>query len=90
MIKFNNVQLGYGRKPVLTALNFDIQRGDFFGIVGPNGAGKTTLLKAILGLLKPLKGKIKFIFHNRVAVLPLKYHISISFTLIITYYFCTI
>ena len=45
MIKFNNVQLGYGRKPVLTALNFDIQRGDFFGIVGPNGAGKTTLLK---------------------------------------------
>ena len=61
MIKFNNVQLGYGRKPVLTALNFDIQRGDFFGIVGPNGAGKTTLLKAILGLLKPLQGKISFL-----------------------------
>ncbi len=60
MIKFNNVQLGYGRKPVLTALNFDIQKGDFFGIVGPNGAGKTTFLKAILGLLKPLKGEIKF------------------------------
>ena len=61
MIKFNNVQLGYGRKPVLTALNFGIQRGDFFGIVGPNGAGKTTLLKAILGLLKPLQGKISFL-----------------------------
>jgi ABC-type Mn2+/Zn2+ transport system ATPase subunit len=60
MIKFSNVQLGYGRKPVLTALNFDIQRGDFFGIVGPNGAGKTTLLKAILGLLKPLQGEISF------------------------------
>jgi ABC-type Mn2+/Zn2+ transport system ATPase subunit len=60
MIKFNNVQLGYGRKPVLTSLNFNIQRGDFFGIVGPNGAGKTTLLKAILGLLKPLQGEISF------------------------------
>ena len=30
------------------------------GIFGPNGHGKTTLLKAISGLLKPLKGVIKF------------------------------
>lgn len=60
MIEFNNVDLGYGKKPVLTSLNFRIQKGDFFGIVGPNGTGKTTLLKAILGLLKPLKGKITF------------------------------
>ena len=61
MIKFSNVQLGYGGKPVLNALNFEIQKGDFFGIVGPNGAGKTTLLKAILGLLKPVKGEISFL-----------------------------
>jgi len=60
MIKFSNVQLGYGKNPVLTSLNFNIQKGDFFGIVGPNGAGKTTLLKAILGLLKPIKGEITF------------------------------
>jgi ABC-type Mn2+/Zn2+ transport system ATPase subunit len=65
MIKFSNVQLGYGRKPVLTALNFEIQKGDFFGIVGPNGAGKTTLLKAILGLLKPIKGEITFLKNGR-------------------------
>jgi len=57
MIKFSNVQLGYGKRVVLNALNFEIQKGDFFGIVGPNGAGKTTLLKAILGLLKPVKGE---------------------------------
>ncbi|GAX62710.1 ATPase component [Candidatus Scalindua japonica] len=61
MIKFSNVQLGYGRRLVLNALNFEIQRGDFFGIVGPNGAGKTTLIKAILGLLNPVKGKINFL-----------------------------
>ena len=60
MIEFNNVQLGYGKKPVLTSLNFRIRKGDFFGIVGPNGAGKTTLLRAILGLLKPIKGEITF------------------------------
>ena len=65
MIKFSNVQLGYGRKHRLTALNFEIQKGDFFGIVGPNGAGKTTLLKAILGLLKPIHGEITFLNNRR-------------------------
>ena len=65
MIKFNNVQLGYGRRPVLNALNFEIKKGDFFGIVGPNGAGKTTLLKAILGLLKPVKGEIGFLKNRK-------------------------
>ncbi|KHE91102.1 MAG: metal ABC transporter ATP-binding protein [Candidatus Scalindua rubra] len=65
MIKFSNVQLGYGRRSVLNDLNFEIQKGDFFGIVGPNGAGKTTLLKAILGLLKPIKGKIHFLNNGR-------------------------
>ena len=65
MIKFSNVQLGYGRRAVLNALNFEIKKGDFFGIVGPNGAGKTTLLKAILGLLKPVKGEITFLNNGR-------------------------
>ncbi len=65
MIKFSNVQLGYGRRVVLNALNFEIQKGDFFGIVGPNGAGKTTLLKAILGLLKPVKGEINFLKNGK-------------------------
>jgi ABC-type Mn2+/Zn2+ transport system ATPase subunit len=60
MIEFNNVDIGYGKNAVLKSLNFNIQKGDFFGIVGPNGAGKTTILKAILGLLKPLKGRIRF------------------------------
>jgi len=28
------------------------------GILGPNGTGKTTLIRGILGILKPMKGKI--------------------------------
>jgi ABC-type Mn2+/Zn2+ transport system ATPase subunit len=65
MIKFSNVHLGYGRRSVLEALNFEVKKGDFFGIVGPNGAGKTTLLKAILGILKPVKGEISFLNNGR-------------------------
>lgn len=52
------MQLGYGRKTVLDDLDFAIYSGEFLGIVGPNGAGKTTLLRAILGTLRPKKGKI--------------------------------
>jgi ABC-type Mn2+/Zn2+ transport system ATPase subunit len=59
LIEFQGVDLGYGRNRVLTDINFDVEAGDFLGIVGPNGAGKTTLLKAILGLLKPLYGQVK-------------------------------
>ncbi len=58
LIEFADVTLGYGRTPVLTGVDLDVRQGDFLGLVGPNGAGKTTLLKAILGLLKPMRGTI--------------------------------
>ncbi len=58
LIAFDNVFLGYGQRNILRNINFDVEYGDFLGIVGPNGAGKTTLLKAILGLLKPQSGTI--------------------------------
>ena len=60
LFEFKNVALGYHHKAVLSSLNFAVCEGDFLGIVGPNGAGKSTLLKGILGLLKPLEGKILF------------------------------
>lgn len=58
LIAFEKVDLGYGRRRVLTSIDFDVEQGDFLGIVGPNGAGKTTLLKAILGLLQPTAGVV--------------------------------
>lgn len=39
-------------------LNFEIEKGEIFGIVGPNGAGKTTTLKMLSGLIAPTRGKI--------------------------------
>ncbi|MEW6040255.1 MAG: metal ABC transporter ATP-binding protein [Elusimicrobiota bacterium] len=58
LIEFRDVTLSYGKKKILSGLNFIIYRNDFTGVVGPNGAGKTTLLKAILGLIKPASGEI--------------------------------
>ena len=58
LLRFEHVDLGYGRRRVLSDLSFEIRRGDYLGIVGPNGVGKTTLLKALLGVLRPMSGRI--------------------------------
>ncbi|SHF94036.1 zinc transport system ATP-binding protein [Mariniphaga anaerophila] len=60
LIKIDNLTLGYDKEPVLEKVNFEVFEDDFVGVIGPNGGGKTTLLKAILGLLKPMSGKITF------------------------------
>lgn len=60
LIQFNDITLGYGNHIVLSDISFNIFENDFVGLVGPNGSGKTTLLRAILGHLKPLKGRINY------------------------------
>jgi len=42
----------------LEAVNLEIHRGEFIGIIGQNGSGKTTLVKHFNGLLKPTKGRV--------------------------------
>jgi len=49
---------GYETQEVLKDISFDIQKGEFFGIVGRNGSGKSTLLKLISGIYSPNEGKI--------------------------------
>lgn len=43
---------------VLKDISFEVEKGDFFGIVGRNGSGKSTLLKIIAEIYKPSKGKV--------------------------------
>ena len=41
----------------LDRVEFQVQRGEIFGLLGPNGSGKSTLLKILLGLLFPTHGR---------------------------------
>lgn len=49
--------IGYD-SPLSSPLNLSMERGDKIALIGTNGIGKTTLLKSILGLIKPLSGKV--------------------------------
>lgn len=60
LVRFEDVTLGYGGRPVLEHLTFTLDEGDFLGLVGPNGSGKSTIVKALLGVLRPLAGKIEY------------------------------
>ena len=64
IISANHLSVAFQDKLVLEDVTFDIDKGDFWGILGPNGSGKTTLLRAILGLVKPISGSIKVFDKN--------------------------
>ncbi|MRR18701.1 ATP-binding cassette domain-containing protein [bacterium] len=60
LFTIESITAGYEEKVVLKDITMVVEENDFIGIIGPNGGGKTTLLKVILGLLKPLSGKIDY------------------------------
>jgi ABC-2 type transport system ATP-binding protein len=46
------------------SVDFDVRRGEVFGLLGPNGSGKSTTVKLLLGLLYPTKGHIEVFGHS--------------------------
>jgi zinc/manganese transport system ATP-binding protein len=58
-LKFRNLTLGYERHPAVHHLDGAVEAGALMAVVGPNGAGKSTLFKGIVGVLKPLAGRIE-------------------------------
>src|SRR5258706_3487974 len=45
-------------------VDFEVRRGEVFGLLGPNGSGKSTTVKLLLGLLHPTKGHIEVLGHS--------------------------
>ena len=57
-LRFKNLTLGYDRHPAVHHLDGAVDSGALMAVVGPNGAGKSTLFKGIVGMIKPLAGRI--------------------------------
>ena len=59
-ITVRGLTLGYGERVVLRDLDFEIERGKVFVLMGGSGCGKSTVLRALIGLLEPVKGEIRY------------------------------
>lgn len=61
LIEIKNLSFSYDKsQKVLNNINFNVNRGEFIGILGKSGSGKSTLVQLIDGLLKPDSGSIFF------------------------------
>jgi zinc/manganese transport system ATP-binding protein len=80
-IQLDDLTLGYDRHPAVHHLSGSFAPGSLTAVVGPNGAGKTTLLKAIVGLLRPVAGRIDLgtVRRTQIAYLPQQADIDRSF-----------
>lgn len=81
LIEVKNLALGYDNIKVLKNLNFRIDENDFICIVGPNGSGKSTLVKGLLGLIKPISGKViyKKLKQNFIGYMPQEIKVDSNF-----------
>src|ERR1043165_5984192 len=50
---------GRSKARAVDGVDFEVRKGEVFGLLGPNGSGKSTTVKIILGLLNPTKGHIE-------------------------------
>ncbi|NHZ62959.1 ATP-binding cassette domain-containing protein [Massilia genomosp. 1] len=60
MIRFLNVSLMRGTKPLLEGVDLTLNPGDKIGLIGANGAGKSSLFGMLRGELHPDQGEIDF------------------------------
>jgi ABC-type polysaccharide/polyol phosphate transport system ATPase subunit len=49
----------FERQRALVEVSFEIDQGEFFGLIGPNGSGKSTLLRVLAGIYPPDEGSVR-------------------------------
>lgn len=56
VVGIQNLKVDFGGKVLFENVSFDVNEGDFVGLIGANGTGKTTLFKVITGEIEPTEG----------------------------------
>ena len=61
LINMNGIYFAYEKgNLILKNVDFELEKGDFVSLIGGNGVGKSTFLQLLVGILKPIKGKVKY------------------------------
>jgi len=60
MLEIRQIVKTFGGVRALKNISFEMEKGEFVGLIGPNGSGKTTLFNVISGTYKPTSGFVVF------------------------------
>ena len=58
LLRTDKIIKKYRKRTVVNEVSIEVRQGEIVGLLGPNGAGKTTSFYIIVGLIKPLAGKV--------------------------------
>ena len=58
LLAATHITVRFGGITAIDDVSFDVRPGELLGLIGPNGAGKTTMMRAIVGIVRPLKGAV--------------------------------
>lgn len=59
VLKAINLTKRFGGFTAVDHVNFEVRRGEVFGLLGHNGAGKTTTINMLVGLIRPSRARPK-------------------------------
>ena len=60
LVKVEDIHTYYGKSHILDGVSLEVGSGEVVGLLGRNGVGKSTTLKAIMGLVRPSRGRVLF------------------------------
>src|SRR5690606_33396881 len=60
MLKIEDLVVAYGGIEALKGISLEVEEGQIVTLVGANGAGKSTTLRTVIGLVKPVRGRVLF------------------------------
>ncbi|MFH1119100.1 MAG: LPS export ABC transporter ATP-binding protein [Bacteroidota bacterium] len=70
ILRTENLVKKYRQRTVVNNVSVHVEQGEIVGLLGPNGAGKTTSFYMIVGLIKPLSGKV-FLDDTEITEMPM-------------------
>ena len=69
-LRVNNLTKDFGGLRAVDTISFQVEEGEFVGLIGPNGCGKTTSFNCISGLLPLTSGTIEVLGKNATGMRP--------------------
>ena len=60
VLELDDVAVAYGKRRALEGVSLSVAPGEIVTLLGANGAGKSTTLRAVSGLVRPTRGRIRY------------------------------